>query len=97
MLSTERSAPGIIRKYGNVNQVKSDKKNQCKIPHVFRKSVPKFGHFRSLHDVPVHSATAINEYLDIDSGRPLPWKCEQIIVARNFLVDRMLPREDEMV
>ena len=31
-------------------------------------TVSKFGHFRSLHDAPVHSAVFINEYLAIDSG-----------------------------
>ena len=55
-------------------------------------TVSKFGHFRSLHDAPVHSAVSMSTVV-LDSGGNV----SDLVVACNCCVARMLPREVELV
>ena len=59
--------------------------------------VSKFGHFRSLHDASVHSA--VHKWVTgyIDEYHRQWWKCEWLFVARNCCMDRMIPREAELL
>ena len=53
--------------------------------------VSKFGYFRSLHETPVHSAVEMSTWLDIGGN------ANDLVIARNCCMARMLPGEAELV